>query len=84
MTEMVSMSSTDRGTTCSKCGETVFSPDRSVFVSEWFVLNLWSCTQCGDQFDTAACRLNDTELEGSARKAELLLSLSAASGSMVS
>jgi formylmethanofuran dehydrogenase subunit E len=84
MTLMVSMSSTDRGSTCSKCGEMVISPDRSVFVSEWSVLNFWSCAQCGEQFDTMACRLKGAELETSATKDELLRSLSAASELMVS
>jgi ribosomal protein L37AE/L43A len=42
-------------TNCPKCRETLVSPDSSEFVSEHLVLNLWSCTKCGDRFETEAC-----------------------------
>jgi ribosomal protein L37AE/L43A len=41
-------------TTCVKCGEAQIAPDWSEFVSEHLVLNLWSCTKCGDRFETRA------------------------------
>jgi hypothetical protein len=41
-------------TTCVKCGEALIAPDWSEFVSEHLVLNLWSCTKCGDRFETRA------------------------------
>jgi ribosomal protein L37AE/L43A len=41
-------------TTCPKCSETLVSPDWSEFVSERLVLNLWTCTKCGDRFETKA------------------------------
>ena len=40
--------------TCAKCGEALIAPDWSEFVSERLVLNLWSCTKCGDRFQTEA------------------------------
>jgi hypothetical protein len=57
-----SMSSTDHGTNCVKCGEMLFTPDWSEFVSERLVVNLWSCDRCGDRFETLACRSEDAEL----------------------
>jgi hypothetical protein len=41
------------GKVCPGCGEVVVSPDRSEFVSERLVLNLWSCTECGNWFESA-------------------------------
>src|ERR1035438_6797725 len=63
MAIMPSMSSTDHGTTCVRCGEKVFVPDWSEFVSERLVVNLWSCSRCGDRFETSACMSEDTELK---------------------
>jgi ssDNA-binding Zn-finger/Zn-ribbon topoisomerase 1 len=40
-------------TTCAKCGEALIAPDWSEFVSERLVVNLWTCTTCGDRFETA-------------------------------
>ena len=42
-------------TTCAKCGEALIAPDWSEFVSERLVVNLWTCTKCGDGFETTAC-----------------------------
>ena len=61
MTTMKSMSSTDHGTTCAKCGETLFVPDWSEFVSERLIVNLWTCAKCGDRFETEACMSADAE-----------------------
>lgn len=41
-------------TVCAKCGEMLVAPDWSEFVSERLVVNLWSCTKCGDRFETMA------------------------------
>jgi ribosomal protein L37AE/L43A len=51
------MSSTDHGTKCAKCGETLFVPEWSEFVSERLIVNLWTCTTCGDRFQTEAYML---------------------------
>ena len=40
-------------TTCAKCGEALIAPDWSEFVSERLVVNHWTCTTCGDRFETA-------------------------------
>ncbi len=42
-------------TICAKCREMLIAPDWSEFVSERLVVNLWSCTKCGDRFETKAC-----------------------------
>jgi ribosomal protein L37AE/L43A len=63
MAVMPSMSSTDHGTTCVKCGEKLFVPDWSEFVSERLVVNLWSCSRCGDRFETSACMSEDAEFK---------------------
>jgi ribosomal protein L37AE/L43A len=41
-------------TTRAKCCEALIAPDWSEFVSERLVINLWSCTKCGDRFETMA------------------------------
>jgi hypothetical protein len=38
---------------CVKCGEALIAPDWSEFVGEGLVVNLWTCTKCGDRFETA-------------------------------
>jgi len=48
-------------TTCVKCGEALVAPDWSEFVSERLVLNLWTCTKCGDRFETKAYTPADVE-----------------------
>ena len=58
-----SMSSTDHGTTCAKCGETLFVPDWSEFVSERLVVNLWYCGRSGNRFKTSACMSEDAEFK---------------------
>jgi ribosomal protein L37AE/L43A len=40
------------GTTCEKCGETLIAPEWSEFVSERLVINIWSCANCGLEFET--------------------------------
>lgn len=58
---MASMSSTDHGVSCPKCGEVLFTPEWSEYVSERLIVNLWACTECGDRFDTSACLGADAE-----------------------
>jgi uncharacterized protein with PIN domain len=48
---------------CEKCGEALIAPEWSEYVSERLVLNLWSCTNCGNRFETEAFVLADTESE---------------------
>jgi ribosomal protein L37AE/L43A len=48
-------------TTCVKCGEALIAPDWSEFVSEQLVLNLWTCTKCGDRFQTKTYMPPDAE-----------------------
>jgi hypothetical protein len=48
-------------TTCTKCGEPLIAPEWSEFVSEGLVLNLWTCTNCGNPFETEVCIPADAE-----------------------
>ena len=41
-------------TSCDKCGEALIVPKWSEYVSDGLVLNFWSCTKCGSQFETEA------------------------------
>ena len=41
-------------TSCDKCGEALIAPRWSEYVSDGLVLNFWSCTKCGFQFETEA------------------------------
>ena len=43
------------GVTCAKCGDALIAPEWvEYFSEERLVLNLWSCTNCGFQFETEA------------------------------
>ena len=54
MTTTAATFDTDCGTTCMQCGEALIAPEWSEYVSEQFVLNLWSCAKCGCRFETEA------------------------------
>jgi ribosomal protein L37AE/L43A len=44
-----------QGVACNRCGELLGAPERSEdFPEERLVLNLWSCTNCGNKFETEA------------------------------
>jgi ribosomal protein L37AE/L43A len=47
--------------TCAQGGEALIAPDWSEFVSERLVLNLWSCTKCGDRLQTEAYMPGDAK-----------------------
>ena len=55
-------------TSCDKCGEPLIAPEWSEFVSEGLVLNLWTCTNCGNRFETEASMLEDAEADAVAIK----------------
>ena len=42
----------DYGMTCAQCGDLLIAPEWSEHVNERHVLNLWSCTKCGCEFET--------------------------------
>jgi ribosomal protein L37AE/L43A len=54
MTTVASIRNFQFETTCEKCGEALIAPEWSEYLSEGFVLNLWSCTKCGCRFETEA------------------------------
>ena len=54
MTTVASIRNSEHETACVKCGETLIAPEWSEYVSEGLVLNLWSCRNCGQRFETEA------------------------------
>jgi ribosomal protein L37AE/L43A len=54
VTTIASIRNSEHETTCVKCGETLIAPEWSEYVSEELVLNLWSCRNCGQRFETEA------------------------------
>jgi ribosomal protein L37AE/L43A len=54
VTTIASIRNSEHETTCEKCGETLIAPEWSEYVSEGLVLNLWSCWNCGQRFETEA------------------------------
>jgi len=63
VTKVAAIRNSERETTCVKCGETLIAPEWSEYVSEGLVLNLWSCWNCGQRFETeAATSTADSEL----------------------
>jgi ribosomal protein L37AE/L43A len=44
----------DYGMICTHCGDLLIGPDWSKYEDEHHVLNLWSCTKCGIEFETEA------------------------------
>jgi len=44
----------DYGMPCVQCGDPLIAPEWSEFEDEHHVLNLWTCTKCGCQFETKA------------------------------
>jgi len=65
MTTIASIRHSERKV-CAKCGYALFVPEWSEFVSEGLVINLWTCTNCGNRFETEACMPADTEAEADA------------------
>jgi len=60
MTTIASIRHSERGT-CVKCSYAIFVPNGRNTVSERLVLNLWSCTKCGNRFETEAHMPADAE-----------------------
>ena len=42
------------GMNCTQCGDLLIAPEWSEYEDERHILNLWSCTNCGCQFETEA------------------------------
>jgi ribosomal protein S27AE len=40
---------------CAQCGETIFMPEWSEYMSERRVRHLWECEACGYKFETLVC-----------------------------
>ena len=51
----------DYGMACVQCGDLLIAPECSGYEDERHVLNLWSCTNCGYQFETEAFVPANTE-----------------------
>ena len=54
MTTIVSNRRSSFGMNCTQCGDLLIAPEWSEYEDERHVLNLWSCTSCGSQFETKA------------------------------
>ena len=68
MTTVASFRHFEFETTCAKCGATLIAPEWSEFVSDGLVLNLWTCTSCGNRFETEAFMQADAEADAEAIK----------------
>ncbi len=66
MTTVTSFRHSKFETTCTKCGNALIAPEWSEFVSEGLVLNLWSCPNCGNRFETEVCMPADAEADAAA------------------
>jgi len=50
---MITETTDDRrhfGTSCDQCCEEVIAPDRSEYVGKYLVRHIWSCENCGHEF----------------------------------
>ena len=55
MTTVASLRGSAHEMTCGKCGNSLIAPEWSEYFSEeHVVLNLWSCMNCGNRFETEA------------------------------
>ncbi len=55
MTTVASLQGSAHQMTCDKCGHSLIAPEWSEYFSEeQLVLNLWSCANCGNRFETEA------------------------------
>jgi ribosomal protein L37AE/L43A len=53
MTTVASLRGSAHEITCDKCGNPLIAPEWSEYFSEErLVLNLWSCMNCGNRFET--------------------------------
>ena len=68
METMASIRDSKFETSCNKCGEPLIAPEWSEFVSEGLVLSLWTCTNCGNRFETETSMPADAEADALAIK----------------
>lgn len=55
MAKVASLRGSAHGMSCGRCGESLIAPDwTEFFCEEGLILNLWSCTSCGNRFETEA------------------------------
>ncbi len=65
MTIITSIRHAKQEVTCSKCGDVLTIPDWSEnFDEDRRILNLWSCPQCGNRFETEAIMPADAKSMG--------------------
>jgi uncharacterized protein with PIN domain len=50
---MTTIKSLRQSSKCAACGEWLIAPERSTYVSEEQVSNLWVCPKCGNEFETS-------------------------------
>lgn len=55
MTTVASLRGSAHEVKCDRCGNSLIAPEWSEYFSEaHLVLNLWSCANCGNRFETEA------------------------------
>lgn len=53
MTTIIPLLASESKMTCFQCGNLLIAPEHSYeFSEEGIVINLWSCVNCGKQFET--------------------------------
>jgi uncharacterized protein with PIN domain len=50
---MTTIKSLRQSSKCAACGEWLIAPERSTYVSEEQVSNLWVCPKCANEFETS-------------------------------
>lgn len=64
MTKVASLRGSAYVMSCSKCGNSLIAPEWAEYLSdERLVLNLWSCVNCGNRFETEAFAPTNAKLE---------------------
>jgi NAD-dependent SIR2 family protein deacetylase len=71
MTTVASLRGSAHEVKCEKCGHSLIAPEWSEYFSEaQLVLNLWTCSNCGNRFETEAFVPVDAESENDSKVLE--------------
>ncbi len=71
MTTVASLRGSAHEVICDKCGNSLIAPDWSEYFSEaHLILNLWSCENCGNRFETEVFAPDDAESKNDSKVLE--------------